>query len=169
MLDTASMRLSRLGDAVPFHVEPRSDRFVPGSTLFFLADGSDAAYTNDAVYELAVAPGGLRMAVGASSRGRSALPAAPPLSRLLASHAPSRQNVDYLPALLDAQDLWLWTRLPRRPAGIDYPFSLAAPRPRDRPAPRPTSRAAATPPPTPTTTSASPSTAPPSPRPTSTA
>ena len=70
MLSTSELRLSRLGVPVPFHVEPRQDRFVPGSTLYFLSEGADAAYAKDAVYELAVAPGGTRMAVGPSSRDR---------------------------------------------------------------------------------------------------
>jgi hypothetical protein len=129
MLATSAMRLSRLGEPVAFHVEPRSDRFVPGSTLFFLADNS-SSYTKDAVYELAVATGGLRMAVGSSSRGRSSAPDVPlvPLSSLLATSS-VEQNLEYLPALLDAPDQWLWGGFPVGAPGRDYTFSLDSPAP----------------------------------------
>ena len=123
MLDTSTMRLSRLGVPVPFHVEPRSDRFVPGSTLFFLSEGADAAYAKDAVYELAVAPGGVRMAVGASSRGRSALPTEP-LTSLVSSRR-FEKNADYLPGLLEARDPWIWSGF-LGGSGVDYPFTLAS-------------------------------------------
>ena len=123
MLDTSTMRLSRLGASVPFHVEPRSDRFVPGSTLFFLAEGADAAYAKDAVYELAVAPGGVRMAVGVSSRGRSALPTEPVTS--LVSSRRFEKNADYLPGLLEARDPWIWSGF-LGGSGVDYPFTLAS-------------------------------------------
>jgi PAS domain S-box-containing protein len=85
MLDTASLRLSRLGEAVPFHVEPRSDRFVPGSTLFFLAEGTESAYANEAVYELALAPGGIQMG-GVLPTRRS--PPTNPLALPWSLHAP---------------------------------------------------------------------------------
>ncbi len=120
MLDTASMRLSRLGVPVPFHVEPRPDRFVPGSTLFFLAEDVSSAYTGEAVFELAVATGGLRMALGASSRGRSG--STEPLASLIAS-LPLERNLDYLPGLLDSPDPWLWSGF-LSGSSASYPFSL---------------------------------------------
>jgi hypothetical protein len=126
MLDTASMRLSRLGVPVPFHVEPRPDRFVPGSTLFFLAEDVSSAYTGEAVFELAVAPGGLRMAVGPSSRGRSTLPpATAPLASLLAPRS-FETNAVFLPALLDAEDFWLWDWGIALGRSVSYPFSLSS-------------------------------------------
>jgi hypothetical protein len=122
-LDTSSLRLSRQGVAVPFHVEPRHDRFVPGSTLFFLSEGADAAYANDAVYELAVAPGGVRMARGASARVPTFhLPET--LSSLLSSRR-FEKNADYLPGLLEAKDLWVWSGF-LGGSGVDYPFSVAS-------------------------------------------
>jgi hypothetical protein len=123
MLDTASMRLSRLGVPVPFHVEPRSDRFVPGSTLFFLAQDPDSAYTGETVYELAVASDGIRMAQGASSRGRSGQ-STEPLTSLVASPR-FEQDREYLPGLLDAPDLWQWAGL-LGGTGLDFPFTLAS-------------------------------------------
>jgi hypothetical protein len=124
MLPTSALRLSRLGETVPFHVEPRADRFVPGSTLFFLADNS-SAYSQDAAYELAVAQDGLRMAQGSPSRGRSTDPLAPLASLLSTSNV--ERNLEYLPSLLDAPDPWLWTGFLAGPAGMDYPFSLGTP------------------------------------------
>jgi hypothetical protein len=37
----AGLRLSRQGEDVAFHVEPDPARFAPGSTLYFLSEGSD--------------------------------------------------------------------------------------------------------------------------------
>ena len=67
---TSSLRLSRLGASVPFHVEPRTGSFGPGSTLYFLSDGTDSAYGNEAVYELALGSGGLPMPVAVASARR---------------------------------------------------------------------------------------------------
>jgi hypothetical protein len=121
--DTAALRLSRQGVAVPFHVEPRPERFVPGSTLYFLSEGQEAAYAREAVYELALAPGGLRMAVEAASRGGSASPGAP-LGSLLSSRR-FEANANYLPGLLEAPDLWLWGGF-LGGTGVDFPFTVAS-------------------------------------------
>ena len=59
-----------------------------------------------------------------------------PLASLFATRS-FETNVNYLPALLEARDLWLWDCGPRRRPGPDYPFSLApVARPRDRAAHR---------------------------------
>ena len=125
MLPTSAMRLSRKGQVLPFHVEPRHDRFGPGSTLFFLSEGSRDAHTNDAVFELAVAADGQRMALGSSSRGRSGAPATEPLESL---HAPRtfEKNAVFLPALLEAEDFWLWDYGVALGRSKTYPFTLSS-------------------------------------------
>jgi hypothetical protein len=121
-LPTSSLRLSRLGQAVAFHVEPRADRFGPGSTMYFIADGPDAAYGNETVYELAVASGGLQMSVG-----RSPGTAAAWLVPALVTTRSFEQNTNYLPGLLNARDLWLWDIGLLAGNARDYAFSLSTP------------------------------------------
>jgi len=122
VLSSSWLRLSRLGQPVAFHVEPRPDRFGPGSTLFFLAEDPRAAYTNETVYELAIASGGVQMPLGRASSNAStaSVPA------LLATRS-FEQNTNYLPALLNARDLWLWDFGLLAPNGRDYPFSVSSP------------------------------------------
>ncbi len=114
--------LSRLGQAVAFHVEPRADLFGPGSTLYFVAQGPEAAYGSETVYELAIASGGVQMPVerAARSAGTALVPA-------LVTTRSYEQNTNYLPALLNARDLWLWDFGLLAPNGRDYAFSLSAP------------------------------------------
>ena len=170
MLPTSALRLSRKGEAVPFHVEPRSDRFVPGSTLFFLSEGSRRRPQQRRRLRARRRTG--RPAHGPRRLRRAAAPARRPREPLASLHAPRsfEKNATFLPALLEAKDFWLWDWGIALGKTKSYPFSLAsvvAPAPpHGSPS---TSRAAATPTSTPTTTSASPSTAPPSPRPPSTA
>jgi hypothetical protein len=117
------LRLSRLGKPVAFHVEPRADQFGPGSTLYFLAEDLQAAYGIETVYELAIATGGVQMPVGGDSRASSG--PAEPLSALLATR-PFENNVNYLPALLSARDLWLWDNGLLASSGRDYAFTLSS-------------------------------------------
>jgi hypothetical protein len=119
-LSAARLRLSRLGQAVAFHVEPQTDRFGPGSTLYFLADGPETAYGTETVYELEVADGGVRMPVS----GRGA--ADPALVPALVETRRFEQNANYLPALLNARDFWFWDAGLLPPNARDYSFSLAA-------------------------------------------
>lgn len=58
----ASLRLSRRGEAVAYHVEPDRALFGPGSSLFFVG-GGELNPNGDAVYELATGQAGLRMKV----------------------------------------------------------------------------------------------------------
>ena len=122
-LPSTSLRLSRLGQSVAFHVEPRADRFGPGSILYFVADGPETAYGTETVYELAVTTGGVQMAVEASSRkaGTTLVPA-------LFETRSFEQNTNYLPGLLNtARDSWFWDIGLLAPNGRDYPFTLSAP------------------------------------------
>jgi hypothetical protein len=128
-VSTSALRLSRLGQAVTFHVEPRADRFGPGSSLYFVAEGPQAAYGTEAVYELAIGSGGLQMEVAGPARGVG--------SQLVATLVATRsyeQNTNYLPGLLNARDLWLWDHGLLAPNGRDYPFALAAPAASSEPA-----------------------------------
>jgi hypothetical protein len=117
----SDLRLSRLGVPVAFHLEPRSRAFGPGSVLYFLAEGTDSAYANEAVYELGVGPGGIRMG--------SVFPSHPATSPLAMLHHERSFEVDavYLPALLEARDLWVWDYGVGGGQGISYPFTLDSP------------------------------------------
>ena len=50
----ASLRLSRQGRAVPYHLEPTRASFGPGSVLYFVSEGSRANSWGDAVYTLEI-------------------------------------------------------------------------------------------------------------------
>jgi hypothetical protein len=70
----SSLRLSRQGRDVAFHMEPAGAPFGPGSSLYFLSEGSSLSPYADAVYELETNARGLAMARGRLSlrrRGRS--------------------------------------------------------------------------------------------------
>jgi len=121
-LSSSWLRLSRLGQPVAFHVEPRADRFGPGSTLYFMAEDPEAAYGSETVYELALASGGVQMPVERSSRS-----AATTLVPALQATRLFETNTNYLPALLNARDLWFWDFGLLAPNGADYPFSLSSP------------------------------------------
>lgn len=110
------VRLSRGGDEVAYHIEPRADRFQPDTTLFFLSDGADANPNgNEAVYELELAPG-RHMPVREAEATGSTIPRAWHRLHREESHL-------YQPALVDAPDLWLWDAV-FAPATRDYPFAL---------------------------------------------
>ena len=102
-LSTASLRLQRQGQAVPFHVEPSADVFGPGSVLYFFADRT-AASTDDSsevAYEL-VRGTGVRMGAVVGS------PVGAPVLSASAGSASFETNRIYQPGLLEAPDIWLW-------------------------------------------------------------
>jgi len=118
-VDAGALRLSRLGKAVAFRLEPPTDRFAPGSTLFFLSEGPDAnPYGNEAVYELETGRAGERM------RTESAAPKGMPIHQLQAS-IEREEDRYYQAALLDAPDLWLWDML-LAPSAKSFPFSVSS-------------------------------------------
>jgi hypothetical protein len=121
----SALRLSRLGSPVAFHLEPHRRPFGPGSVLFFLADDPDSAYGNEAVYELAIAPGGIQMGGVLPTRRSSPFIS---LSLSLLRHEDSFEtDAVYLPALLEARDLWMWDLgLPGGQAA-SYSFTLDSP------------------------------------------
>ncbi len=112
-----SLRLSRLGEPVAFHVEPQGKRFGPGSTLYFVSEGPAAnPYGREAVYELERAKG-LSMDVG------SAAPSGESVLTYVQSDA-YEENRFYQAGLLEAQDLWLWDIL-MAPSAKSFPFTLS--------------------------------------------
>jgi hypothetical protein len=118
----AALRLSRLGQAVAYHLEPDAAFFGPGSSLFFLSEGASLNPDGDAaVYELETGSAGRTMPVS------SALAFGPEAAHAWAE-ARFEQNRYYQAALLEAPDLWLWDTLVS-PNSKSYPFALEAPAP----------------------------------------
>jgi hypothetical protein len=100
-----SLRLSRQGLSVPFHVEPNRKTLGPGSVLYFHASSEAAStdYSPEVAYALERAPGGVPMpTVSASPRGTKPLASAP------LAEASFETNRYYQAGLLDAPDIWLW-------------------------------------------------------------
>ncbi|MGD8896220.1 MAG: DUF2341 domain-containing protein, partial [Acidobacteriota bacterium] len=100
-----SLRLSRQGQGVAFHVEPDRKTFGPGGVLFFHAstEARSTDYSPEVAYALEQAPGGVPMpTVSASPRGAKAL-----VSASLAEHS-FETNRSYQAGLLEAPDPWLW-------------------------------------------------------------
>jgi hypothetical protein len=64
----SSLRLSRQGEPVAFHLEPANGLFGPGSTLYFLSEGASVnPYGSEAVYELELGVEGSRMPLASGS------------------------------------------------------------------------------------------------------
>jgi hypothetical protein len=100
----SSLTLSRDGEPVPFHVEPPSPLFRPGSVLYFVASRSAASidHAAEVSYALHRARGGLLM------EERSGAPTGDPVSLSPLAHETFEVNRIYQPGLLDAPDIWLW-------------------------------------------------------------
>ena len=91
--------------------------FGPGSSLYFLSEGASLnPDSQEAVYELAVKTGGLRMS--AASAAPSGAPTPFYWQQLVLE-----QNKTYQAGLLDAPDLWLWQVLVS-PVTKAYPFTV---------------------------------------------
>ncbi len=112
----ASLRLSRHGEAVPFHVEPDRGLFGPGSVLYFVG-GGDLNPTGDMVYELERGRAGTRMTTA------SAIPSGADASTYEATR-PFEENHYYQAGLLEAPDLWLW-ELMVSPVSKSHGFTLS--------------------------------------------
>ena len=118
-LPASKLRLSRQGEVVALHLEPRSDRFGPGSTLYFLTDGASAnPYGDEAVYQLELADDGESMAEADAAPEGEIVP--------YYWHTESlERNRYYQAALVDAPDLWLW-ELVMAPSTKSFPFRVDA-------------------------------------------
>jgi len=114
-----SLRLSRQGEPVAFHIEPDNRAFGPGSTLYFLSEGASLnPYGGEAVYELSLSAGGLPMGRASASPSGAAVD-------FYWQLVEREENHYYQAALLEAEDLWLWDLL-LAPVEKSYPFELAA-------------------------------------------
>jgi len=113
----SSLRLSRQGEVVAFHLEPDQGVFRPGSMLYFLSEGASLnPYGPEAVYELEQGGGGVMMpAVSAYPSG--------PLVHFIWADRQQEENRYYQAALVGAEDLWLWDLL-FAPVTKSYPFGL---------------------------------------------
>jgi CSLREA domain-containing protein len=114
-MSTASLRVSRQGEDVAFHVEPDATRFAPGSTLYFVSEGSLLNPYGDAVYELETGTAGTLMPVDLLSA------AGAPVEEYYAT-VRREENVYYQAGLLEAPDLWLWDLIVS-PAQKSYTFT----------------------------------------------
>jgi hypothetical protein len=113
------LRLSRLGRDVPFHVEPVSGRFGPGSTLYFVSEGAEAnLYGTEAVYELELRVSGPRIPT------RSAAPKSGSERASYRATTVHEQQRYYQAGLLEARDLWFWDLI-LAPSVKSFPFSVS--------------------------------------------
>jgi len=117
-VNVRSLRLSHLGQSVAYHLEPDKALFAPGSSLFFLSDGSSLNPLGDVVYELALGQSALRMNVA------SGAPSGSDNTEYLET-VKLEENRFYQSALLTAPDLWLWD-LMVSPVTKSYPFPVNA-------------------------------------------
>jgi hypothetical protein len=112
------LKLTRLGEARPFFVEPDRERFVPGSTLYFLSEGGEGnPYGDEAVFELQESPSGTAM------RELAAGGASAPKASFYWETLTREEDRFYQAALLEAEDLWLWESL-FAPQTRSFPFTL---------------------------------------------
>jgi len=114
---SSSLRLSRRGQSVAFHLEPQRAVFGPGSVLYFVSEGPNSNPWGDAVYELEVGVPGTRMPVF------SGAPSGPPTSEYQDEMEWEKDRF-YQAGLLEAPDLWLWDLLVS-PTTKSYPFTLS--------------------------------------------
>jgi hypothetical protein len=116
-IEASSLRLSRQGKPVAFHLEPNRSRFGPGSALYFLSEGAALnPYGQETVYELELAGGGTRMEVV------SAAPSGPAVG-FYWQKLSQEENRYYQAGLVEAPDPWLWDVL-LAPTTKSYRFEL---------------------------------------------
>ena len=112
------LQLTRLGEPVPFHIEPVPSRFGPDSRLYFVAEGAHSnPYGNEAVYELGFGRAGIRMEASANTPDGASLEYYWKTLEREEAHL-------YQPALLEAPDLWLWDAV-LSPERKSFPFTVS--------------------------------------------
>jgi hypothetical protein len=117
-LSASTLRLSRQGKSVAFHIEPNPGSFAPGSLLYFWSAGESLNPNGrEAVYELELGETGETMPVV------FAAPAGPIVATYL-ERIEREENRYYQAGLLDAPDLWLWDLL-FAPDKKGYAFALS--------------------------------------------
>lgn len=123
----SSLRLSRLGESVAYHLEPDVGRFGPGSILYFVSEGESLnPYGREAVYELET---------GVTGTGMRVVPAAPSGAAVSNywQEVEREENRYYQAGLLEAEDLWLWDLL-FAPVKKTYSFRVDGPLDGSKPA-----------------------------------
>jgi hypothetical protein len=116
----SSLRLSRQGKSVAFHLEPDAEVFGPGTTLYFLSEGATAnPYGPEAVYELEEGVSGETMPLGLASPSGD-------LTSFYWERLEREENRFYQAGRLDAQDRWLWDLL-FAPVRKQYPLDVTDP------------------------------------------
>jgi hypothetical protein len=115
----SSLRLSRLGKDVRFHIEPAGRRFGPGSMLYFLSEGAaENRYGNESVYEIETGGVGIPMAVDVTA----------PSGNLVTRYwreIRREENRLYQAGVVGARELWLWDVL-LAPVAKSYPFEVTS-------------------------------------------
>jgi len=115
----SSVRLSRQGEPVAYHLDPENGVFAPGSKLYFVSEGASLnPYGSEAVYELELGAAGQKMPAV------SALPSGPAVGWYWQTLS-GEENRYYQAGLLEAEDVWLWDPL-FAPATRSYPFEVSA-------------------------------------------
>jgi hypothetical protein len=113
-----TLRLSRQGETVAYHLAPNPNRFAPGSVLYFMSDGAAVnPYGDEAVYELELGVAGEPMAVVSGAPHDSPQP-------IYWHRQEWEQDRYYQAALVDAPDLWLWDLL-YAPEVKSYPLEVS--------------------------------------------
>lgn len=126
-VEASAIRLSRGGEPVAFTLQPATGVFGPGSKLYFLSDGHGSnPYGLEAVYELSLSGGGVRMAQQPSAPAGSSV-------EFYWKQVEREENRYYQAALIEAPDTWLWD-LVFAPGSKGYSFEVSAPAPRPEPA-----------------------------------
>jgi hypothetical protein len=102
LVATSELRLSRQGEPVAFHVEPKRERFGPGSVLYFVSEGASLSpYGQEVVYELEGSGEGKPM------EELSGAPSGTVLGYYWKTLA-REENLLYQAAFLEAEDIWQW-------------------------------------------------------------
>jgi hypothetical protein len=117
LVATSALRLSRQGEPVAFHVEPKRERFGPGSVLYFVSEGASLnPYGQEVVYELE------RSGEGKPMEELSGAPSGTVLSYYWKTLA-REENLLYQAALIEAEDIWQWDWL-LGPMTKSFPFTV---------------------------------------------
>jgi hypothetical protein len=113
----SSLRLSRQGKPVPYHVSTTT--WGPGSMLYFVSEGAAAnPYGVEAAYELEIGVAGERMTIGSARPSGMATP-------YYWERVEREENLMYQAALLEAPDRWLWSML-FAPVRKSFSFEVSA-------------------------------------------
>ena len=127
-LSPRSLRLSRQGETMRFHIEPDPRQFGPGSKLYFLSGGApENPYGKESIYELSIGLAGETMPlVDRTPSG--------PETGFYWETLSREEDRFYQAGLVDATDLWLGD-LFLAPAAKRYSFTVSELFPASDPSP----------------------------------